>query len=223
MRRQLFVATVLIVVGWMNTAAVRGQDGPMLPDYQAGVQPDAPRERYLAPRQLFKKKASAETNSAAVLAPQVVDDRGNVAAEPSAGKSRSKLLTRSPRTSGNADAPRRNLRAPFGGALSKAAAQGARARQIRGTAQQNGMAPSAQPYGQPSLGQSSIATPDTRNGETGRRLLQQPLGLSSSMRRSGPRAQADGRDQTSGQAMREGDSAPRWMGSLSAPPTDSAR
>jgi hypothetical protein len=196
----------------------------VLPDYQAGVQPEAARERYLAPRQRFKKKTSADANSAAVQAPLVVDDRGNVAPEPSTGKSRSKLLRRSPAAAGNADAPERNLRAPFGGTLSKAAAARIdRNRQIRHEFQQNGTTRNVQPHDQPSLGQSSIATPDARSGDTGRRLLQQPAGAIGSMRRMTPRAQAEGRDPTSGQAMREGDSAPRWMGALSAPPTDSAR
>jgi hypothetical protein len=204
----------------LNAGTLRGQDGPLLPGY-AGPPPDMARERVVAPRQFFKKKPSDEANSAAGLAPQIVDDRGNVTPQPSESQSRSKLLTRSPKTSGNAEAPRRSLRAPFGGALSKAAAaQSARVRQNRASAQQKGMAPA---YGQPSPGQSAISTPDAGSGETGRRLLQQPLGVSSSMRRMTPRGQAEARDQASGQATREGDLAPRWTGALSAPPTDSAR
>jgi hypothetical protein len=121
MWRQLFVATALFVVGWLNAGTLRGQDGPLLPGY-AGPPPDMARERVVAPRQFFKKKPSDEANSAAGLAPQIVDDRGNVTPQPSESQSRSKLLTRSPKTSGNAEAPRRSLRAPFGGALSKAAA-----------------------------------------------------------------------------------------------------
>lgn len=220
MWRQLFVATALFVVGWMNPRTACGQDGPVLPGY-VGPPPDFARERSAAPRQLFKKRTSEDANSAAVLAPQIVDDRGNVAPQPSAGQSRSKLLTRSPKTSENAEAPRRNLRAPFGGALSKAAAaQSARIRQNRGSVQQNGMAPA---YGQSSPGQSAISTPEVRSTESGRRLLQQPLGIGGSMRRMTPRGQTEARDQAAGQATREGELAPRWTGALSAPPTDSAR
>ncbi|HTM53374.1 MAG TPA: hypothetical protein VL175_05070 [Pirellulales bacterium] len=221
MWRQLFVATALFVVGWLNAGTLRGQDGPLLPGY-AGPPPDMARERVVAPRQFFKKKPSDEANSAAGLAPQIVDDRGNVTPQPSESQSRSKLLTRSPKTSGNAEAPRRSLRAPFGGALSKAAAaQSDRARQNR-SAQQNGMAPRAPAYGQSPAGQSAISTPEAGSGETGRRLLQQPLGVSSSMRRMTQRGQAEARDHASGQAT-QGDLAPRWTGALSAPPTDSAR
>jgi hypothetical protein len=226
MRRQQFLATALFVVAGMGAGAARGQDGPMLPGYQVSPQSDAGRERYLAPRQLFKKRTGAEANSPTVQAPQVVDDRGNVAPQPSTGKSRSKLLRRSPATVGNADGSRRGLSAvaPFGGALSKAtAARIDRNRQIRASVQQNGSARNVQPNGQAMLGQNSFSTPDTPGGDTGRRLLQQPTGAASSMRRMARGTQAEMQGQASDQARREGDSAPRWTGALSAPPTDSGR